>query len=202
MMNCFQLDELANKLSGVTPAPNNPNLYFVAVCGSCILATTSFPVALNVYENVLRSGKYCSLHDRRQGKVADYNPTTGHAYDDTGLDYYQQQKWGWSDEQFAELKAKRDAAVYAAKDAELSYILELSKTGQWIVWHGLVWDHYFYVRAVLPGGLLRGYYVQVKHAGKKKIKRVGCETIEQSTLKNWRVASDDAVAHHKLESYL
>jgi hypothetical protein len=203
-MTCFQLDELANKLRGVPPAPNNPNLYFVRVSGTVMLATTSFPIALTTYEHALRSGKNCDLSDRRQGLVAWYDAKSGQAYDDTGLDYYQQQKWGWTDEQFAELKASAKKRADDHKAFMAAQVQALSRPGQWLVLSGKYINSYFYVRAILPNGELRGYQIHHKHKGRavKPIVRVGCASIDSENILKWHVASMREVNRLRLGDYL
>lgn len=193
------LDELAKRLQG---DQHKDNLYFVYVGLDCVMATTSFPAALNLYESALRNGRKCSLQDRRQGLVASYDPSTHYAYDDTGTDYYQQQKWGWTDEQLAWAKQERDKALAASRE-----YARVDKVNHWIMCPGKNIDSYFYVRCRFPDGTLDGYQVHVEtkvasHRRRPRVIRVGEMQIDPSNYHHWKPAYTETVRALKLEDYL
>lgn len=197
-MNSIELDYFCRDHRGRPSPPNQANIYFVMLNGDCVLATTIFNVANNLFDAWVNGQikQSAVLADRRIGDLANYYPTTGVSLDVRNFDYYQAQKYGVTEQ-------------YVKEHREKCEVHRVDKPNQWLVKHGKRVDTYFYVQHVQRNGKLRGfvlYFSRAKHQGEKFVpaKYQGeaiFQTIEKEDIHDWKVADSQVVRALKLETY-
>lgn len=195
-MGNFYLNVMCRMCRGKLQDPGE-NAYFVCVEGECVLATTIFNAANNLFNELIASRKQSVvLADRRVGDLAVYYPSSGISLDARHFDYYEQQRLGLTDKQFAEAKAQRDAYVAAAKEAA-----RVDKPGEWIVKHGKTEDVYFYVQRVQRNGKLVGTTVFFSHGGKYRGERT-TDVIYPENFHEWKTVYIETVRGLGLERFI
>lgn len=195
-----QLNELARQWRGVPPLykVTAPNIYFVMTKGECVLATSIFNVANNLFESYVqaRSKDSAVLADRRIGDIANYYPATGISLDARNTDYYQAQKYCLSEEV---VRQHREAIARANEEAEV-HATKLSKQGQWLTLQGSgAGSVYFFVSVVRSDELIGCQITMDRNA---KFLSAVPSAIARNMLQLWEPTYIETVRDLKLKSYL